>query len=269
LVLFLAGGCSASLSPLAGGAVAFGVMGDTPYSEDQARRLDTLIDDLNGQRLEFVAHVGDVGTSAQACRDDWLAARKAQFAKVQHPFVLLPGDNEWSDCHQVGADPLERLRRWRALFCSQAAAGLRLERQAGEHCEHVRWRAGGALFVALNLPGNNNNARMPAEQAARMKAVLEWIDAAERLDPPLLVLLAQANPFVPRRGYDAFLLRLEALARARPGRVVLIHGDTHLYRDDEPRAGLRRIEVWGSPFVSWLRGTLTPAGLHIEPARQY
>ena len=32
-----------------------------------------------------------------------------------------------------------------------------------------------------------------------------------------------------------------------PGRLVLIHGDTHLYRDDEPLPGVRRIEVWGSP----------------------
>jgi len=39
----------------------------------------------------------------------------------------------------------------------------------------------------------------------------------------------------------------------RPGRVVLIHGDTHLYKDDEPLPGLRRVEVWGSPFVDWTR----------------
>jgi len=48
---------------------------------------------------------------------------------------------------------------------------------------------------------------------------------------------------------------------------VLIHGDTHLYRDDEPLSGVRRIEVWGSPVVSWTRVPLTTdAGL--PPARQ-
>jgi hypothetical protein len=26
-----------------------------------------------------------------------------------------------------------------------------------------------------------------------------------------------------------------------------------VYRDDEPIPGVRRIEVWGSPFVGWLR----------------
>jgi hypothetical protein len=37
------------------------------------------------------------------------------------------------------------------------------------------------------------------------------------------------------------------------GKFVLVHGDTHHYRDDAPRPGLRRLEPWGAPFVSWLR----------------
>jgi hypothetical protein len=85
-----------------------------------------MIADLNRERLAFVVHVGDVGSSAQACGGGWLAARKAQFAKIRHPFVLVPGDNEWSDCK----DPLGRLRAWRDLFCGEER-GLVLERQGG------------------------------------------------------------------------------------------------------------------------------------------
>ena len=209
-------------------------------------------------------HVGDVGTSAQACSDGWLAERKAQFARIRHPFVLVPGDNEWSDCR----DPLPRLRAWRALFCG-VEVPFRLERQGGEYCEHLRWRTGDTLFVTLNVPGNNNHARMPAEQAARMQAVLDWIDEAEKLAPARLVLLTQANPFVPRLGYAAFQERLRQLGARMPGRVVLVHGDTHLYRDDEPLPGLRRVEVWGSPWVSWLRGQVASGALVVEPAGQY
>jgi hypothetical protein len=44
------------------------------------------------------------------------------------------------------------------------------------------------------------------------------------------------------------------------GRVVLVHGDTHLYREDEPLPGLRRLEVWGAPFVSWVRGVVVEDG---------
>lgn len=223
-----------------------------------------MIADINRERLAFVAHVGDIGTSAQACNDGWLAARKAQFAKIRHPFVLVPGDNEWSDCK----DALPRLHAWRALFC-RTGIPLKIERQEGEYCEHMRWRLGDTLFVTLNVPGNNNNARMPAEAEARMKAVIAWIDAAEKLAPPRLVLLTQANPFVPRLGYASFVERLRVLGTRMPGRVALVHGDTHIHRDDEPLPGLRRIEVWGSPWVSWLRATLAPGRIAVEPGAQY
>jgi hypothetical protein len=68
-------------------------------------------------------------------------------------------------------------------------------------------------------------------------------------------VLMQANPFTtaPRDGYAPLRERLQALGRRFPQRVLLLHGDTHLYRDDEPLPGVRRIEVWGSPFVRWTR----------------
>ncbi len=223
-----------------------------------------MIADLNREQLAFVVHVGDIGTSAQACHDGWLAARKAQFEKIRHPFVLIPGDNEWSDCQ----DALARLAAWRGLFCG-LGHGLKIETQGGPYCEHMRWRVGETLFVTLNVPGNNNNARMPGEAEARMQAVVAWIDEAEKLAPPRLVLLAQANPFVPRLGYASFIERLRRLGQSMPGRVALVHGDTHIHRDDEPLPGLRRIEVWGSPWVSWLRGTLGPGRIAIDPGAQY
>lgn len=266
---FLLAGCSsASLPPLSDSATAFAVLGDVPYSPAQVERLDRLIDDVNHERLAFVVHVGDLGTSAQACRDAWLLERKRQLDRFRAPLVVIPGDNEWSDCHRAGAEPLARLKAWRALFCDQGKS-LRVERQDGEYCEHLRWRVGNTLFVTLNVPGNNNNARMPGERDARMQAVLAWIEEAERLRPQRLVVLAQANPFVPRLGYAGFVERLRTLGERMPGRVVLVHGDTHLYRDDEPLPGLRRIEVWGSPWVSWLRGTLAQRGLRFDAAPQY
>ena len=232
----------ARLEPLPEGEVAFGVLGDTPYTLDEVERVERLIDEMNAQPLAFVVHVGDLGSAALACTDDWLLQRKGQFARLRHPFVLLPGDNEWSDCKQ----PLERLRHWRETFCWQPA----------EFCEHRRWKAGGWVFVTLNVPGHHNNLGH-AEHEARMQAVLGWLDqaAAEAAKAEGLVVLMHANPFftVPRDGFASLRDRLAALARARPGRVVLIHGDTHLHRDDEPLPGLRRIEVWGSPFVAWHR----------------
>ena len=50
--------------------------------------------------------------------------------------------------------------------------------------------------------------------------------------------------------------RLIRLAQEMPYRVILVHGDTHTYHDDEPIAGLRRLETWGSPVVSYVRGEI-------------
>lgn len=248
LFFVLLAGC-ASLPPIPPGAMAFGVLGDVPYSAGEIERLDNVIDQMNAEKLAFVVHVGDIGSSARACSDEWLAARKQQFSRIRHPFVLIPGDNEWSDCER----PVERLARWRELFCTTA---LKVERQEGEYCEHLRWEAGGWVFVALNVPGNNNNVRHP-EHKSRMAAVHAWLDQAAALAHSRkgLVVMIQANPFVTLRGggYASLTKRLEELGTRFPGKILLVHGDTHLYRDDEPLPGLRRVEVWGSPFVDWTR----------------
>ena len=256
-------------------AQAFALMGDTPYSQAQANLLDGLIDRVNEEALAFAAHLGDITSGQGPCDDEWLLARKRQFERFRIPFVLLPGDNEWTDCHRTGFDPIERLAKWRELFCVPVALP-QFARQRGEHCEHVRWELGDLVFVGVNVPGSNNNlgrtGAMDAEYERRMRAVSGWIeDGAARLrQGKSLVILMQANPFLKPRGradgFRALRERLAQLARAHPGRIVLVHGDTHQYRDDEPLPGLRRIEVPGAPAVRWLRATLSPGSLQVEPA---
>lgn len=251
------------------GQFAFGVLGDTPYSEAEIRKLDQLIGRLNQHELAFVVHVGDVGSSAaaQACGDAWLEARKRQFATIRHPFVLLPGDNEWSDCARHGLDPQERLAAWRNLFCTKVAG---LERQSG-HCENARWHADAMSFIGLNVPGGGE----PDLGDARMAATLEWLDEslslAERRGAARIVIFMHADPRFERVGASDGYARLRAVLTTHAewfkGRLVLVHGDTHLYRDDEPRPGLRRIEVWGSPFVAWTRASIRGGALEVESGR--
>ena len=261
LLIVLAAGCAQAPR----GEFRFGVMGDTPYTEGEVRRLDTLIDDLNKEPLAFVVHVGDIGSSAIACDDAWLAARKSQFARIAHKLVVIPGDNEWSDCK----DPPARLAAWRRLFC---AVPLDVERQAGEFCEHMRWVAARFMFVTLNVAGSNNNVRNAAEHRHRMAAVYAWLAESAALAKKGrvgLVILMQANPFIvlPRDGYLELRERLVELGRDLPGQVMLVHGDTHTYHDDEPLPGVRRVEVWGSPIVSYIVGAVEDGELRFSLPR--
>jgi hypothetical protein len=243
-----------------------------PYSQLQADLLDGLIAQMNAERLAFVVHVGDITSGVGPCDDRWLEARKRQFAAIRHPFVLLPGDNEWTDCHRGGFDPKERLGKWRELFC--LSVQLELFVRQNHSCENARWLHENVVFVALNIPGSNNNLpRDAAENAARVADVFRWLDEAETMARGRdgLVVLMHANPFVTSRfkvdGYTAVRERLRRLGETMPGKVLLVHGDTHRYRDDEPLPGLRRVEVFGWPETRWLLARIRKgAGLAtVEP----
>ena len=73
----------------------------------------------------------------------------------------------------------------------------------------------------------------------------------------------------PPDGFARLRNVLAEHAKWLPGRLVLVHGDTHIYRDDEPLSGLRRVEVYGSPFVAWLRASTMTGELRVEQTGQY
>jgi len=300
--LFAMAGCTTAPPLPVAGAINFGLMGDTPYSEREVRALDAMITRINTEELAFVVHVGDITSGQGPCTDAWFLARKAQFERLRHPFILIPGDNDWTDCHRSGMDPLERLARFRELFEagdeSMGQRKMKLVRQSADpkfaaYREHMRWQTGRVLFVTLNVQGSNNNLgrnpAMDAEYRERMAAAMAWLDEAAELagQAPLgaLVVLTQANPDFEERGAargqpDGFAefrdaLRRHALRLNKP--LFLVHGDTHRYRQDQPLKDAQgmtipnfvRIEVDGSPWVSWLRGTISPAGappVHVAPA---
>jgi len=249
-----------------------------------------MIDEMNREELAFVIHVGDITGGRGPCTDAWYEARKRQFERSRHPFVIVPGDNEWVDCHRSGRDPLERLAKFRELFesgdQSLGERKLALERQGGryaEYREHVRWISGGVLFVGLNVQGSNNNLgrtpAMDAEHRARMAAVLAWMQDSLRLarerDLAGMLIFAQADPEFgrgARRGrLDGFAefrdaLRDVALKFGKP--VLFVNGDSHLYKLDKPLAdpatgepipNFTRVVVFGSPQTRWIRAGIDPS----------
>ena len=167
--------------------------------------------------------------------------------------------------------------------------------------ENLRWTHGGVTFATLHMVGSNDNfgrtPEMNAEHAERAAANLAWMREAfalARRDGSLgVVLLTQANPGfeshwtpellgryfrnfagvkppIPPRpsAYDGFIGALaEEVARyTRP--VAFIHGDTHLFRIDQPLLDpvtqrtftqFTRMETFGNPDTRWTRVIVDPS----------
>ena len=284
--------------PLAAQPVSFGLFGDTPYNAFERRHLPELLDQMNAEPLAFVVHDGDIKSGGSVCSDEVYADILGVFQTSVHPLVYVPGDNEWTDCHRRnngGYDPLERLAKLRELFfAGDTSLGQRvmpLERQSANpanpvyapYPENVRWEAGGALFVALNLPGSDNNyhgttrGAGPVEEfQQRSAANSAWLTQsfalarAKQLAGVLIVI--QANPEFeaasaghPKRGYRDFIDQLRAETQAFAGQVVLVHGDSHHMHIDQPLLdadgrklveNFTRVETFGSPFMGWIKGTV-------------
>jgi hypothetical protein len=88
----------------------FGLIGDLPYNPEQEAKFPHLIQAMNEVNLAFVVHNGDFKSGVSPCSDELFADRQALFQTSKHPFIFLPGDNEWTDCHDVkagGYDPIE------------------------------------------------------------------------------------------------------------------------------------------------------------------
>ncbi|MBM3345320.1 MAG: hypothetical protein FJY55_02290 [Betaproteobacteria bacterium] len=293
IALALLAGCTAAPPRPVDKGIAFGLMGDTPYSAAEAVRLDALIDELNREELAFVVHVGDITSGRGPCTDEWFEARKAQLQRIRHPVVIIPGDNDWADCRRGGMQPMERLAKFRELFHaggeSLGARRIPVERPTGEYAEfreHMRWEAGGVQFVTLSVQGGNNNLggrrAVTDEYRQRMAAVNDWLAQAEQRVAERrlagLVILIHANPDFEESwlkmkrpgaydGFADFRASLRALVKRLGRPVLLVHGDSHRFQLDQPLrdaatgatlAGFTRVEVWGSPWVRWVRGRLHP-----------
>ena len=66
-------------------------------------------------------------------------------------------------------------------------------------------------------------------------------------------------------GYDAFLAALAAETLAFSGQVVLVHGDTHYFKVDQPLLdathllrNFTRVQTYGSPNINWVQVTVDP-----------
>jgi hypothetical protein len=272
---------------------SFAVLGDTPYSDAEEARYRDMLAAIDREPLAFVIHVGDF-KGGGACSDALYERRRAEFAASAHPFIYTPGDNEWTDCrgkHMGGMDPLGRLARLREVFFADrwSLGRTRIETLAQDTCidpspagcrcpahpENRFWSRAGVRFVTLHFVGSDNNmgvdAANDAEARCRDEANALWLDMAirssERSQTRALVIATQADPWTSKLPvYRRFLAQVQEASRRLKKPVLLVHGDSHTQRVDNPFTdslgntllGITRLETFGSPFVGWVKVTVDP-----------
>jgi len=202
----------------------FALIGDMPYDGRQEQEFRNLIAATNRVPLAFVVHTGDFWSDGllwkdssighAPCADDTFADRLAVTQQSRHPYILVPGDNDWADCHRAkpeSFEPMERLATLRKTFFSgerslgqKTLAVTRQSTQAGfrDYRENIRWVHENVQFVTLHMIGSNNNlgrtVEMDEEFRQRNAANLAWMreafSLATRDGRRAIMIIAQANP---------------------------------------------------------------------------
>ncbi|MDH5648582.1 MAG: hypothetical protein OEY67_02915 [Gammaproteobacteria bacterium] len=225
----------------AAGKVEFALIGDMPYDGKQEEEYANLMKAIDREDLAFVAHNGDMWGDGMTwkdttkglapCGDAVFQDRLARAMKSEHPYIVAPGDNDWTDCWRakpVPYDPIERLSKLRQMFFSgEKSLGqhtLPLTRQSSDpryakYRENVRWVYGDVMFVTLHMMGSNNNLGrtpdMDAEYKERNAANLAWMKQAfalaARNKNRAIMIIAQANPQFengwPNKVQEKYMLR--------------------------------------------------------------
>ncbi|CAA9242769.1 MAG: hypothetical protein AVDCRST_MAG57-1635 [uncultured Blastococcus sp.] len=268
------------------------LLGDTPYGDAQRVQFPALVADVNADpRIRMVLHAGDVKNGSTTCDDARFADLAALYGTFQDPFVLTPGDNEWTDCHRTAAGgylPTERLEAVRDVFYPEVGRTLgrhemdvvsqaEAQPEHAAYVENVRFERSRVVFATVHIVGSENDlepwsqlaggdrpVERLAEFEARRAANLDWIaaafDEAERTGAAGVVLLMQAEP-TPTPGFlaERRLITERAAQFGRP--VLLAHGDEHRYEVEPAYAGvpnLTRLETFGATATEWLRLTVDP-----------
>lgn len=279
-------------------AFDFALIGDVPYSLEDSLRFGVLQERINAEHVDFVLHVGDIKGGASSCADEALQQRHDWYDRFTAPFILVPGDNDWTDCHRQGAGawpPLDRLAALRRIFFDppgrlQGGGNLQVETQAtnpkyAKYPEHLRWQREGVWFVNLHIVGSHNGRRPFAARTAaddeeveeRTAAALAWMRQsfveATAADAPGMMVTIHANPqfeaqddSLLKEAFGEFIdaLRQEVIRFGKP--VVLAHGDSHYFRIDKPLTNVggrrldyfTRVESFGSPHMHWIRVQVDP-----------
>ncbi|NJM83899.1 MAG: hypothetical protein HC844_16910 [Tabrizicola sp.] len=242
----------------------FAALGDAPYGDppEVYGPYQRLIETINARNPQLVIHIGDTKSGSTPCSDEILGQQRDFLNSFTAPTLYTPGDNEWTDCHRKAAgefDPLERLAHIRSTYFAdptksfgQTSATVASQAAAG-YPENARMELNGVMFITVHVTGSNNNFEIRDKSAvdeffARDAANLAWLKEsfAAAPDAGAVVVAMQADMFefdwnefddytwLRHSGFQNIgtALREEAAAFGKP--VLLIYGDSHVYRSMRP-----------------------------------
>lgn len=276
----------------AASATTFALIGDTPYGTLQRLVFPALVEEINADpAVRMVLHAGDTKSGSSRCSDIRYADTVRLYNTFADPFVLTPGDNDWTDCHRVADGsylPTERLDAFRSFFFPVPGLTLgqdpapvleqpAVQPQHAAYVENVAFERSDVVFATVHVVGSENDLApwdelaggdrprlRLTEFANRRAANLDWINAAfdraETDGSAGVLLLLQAEP-TDSRGYgvERALILQRAADFGRP--VLLVHGDEHVYEVEPGYGGvpnLTRLETFGDTATEWLRVTVDP-----------
>ncbi|MBC8289982.1 MAG: metallophosphoesterase [Planctomycetes bacterium] len=272
--------------------------GDLPYTPPQEAPYRQLLKQSATEDFAFLLHVGDIKSQSLPCSDENFLKIRDLFRAYPKPVVYTPGDNEWTDCHGTGSDPVERLQRIRELFFKDEST-LRLKQlqtihqsrhaAAADFVENYRFEKSGVLFIVAHVVGSRNNRRVDNEaamkefekrDAANEAFLAESFAIVKETRPAAVAVIIHANPDFEQGkepGFKKFLTAMRGFLAEYKRPVVCIHGDSHYYRIDKPikkKAGtifthFTRMEVFGSPNVAGVAVTVDPSDPEVFSYRPY
>ncbi len=275
---------------------SFAAIGDAPYEPVSAGRqvypvpaYEALISKINSDAdVAFSVHIGDIKAGNTLCEENVYVKNLEYFNTFAKPLIFTPGDNEWTDCHRANngnLNPIDRLQLIRDSFYphnkSLGQSTMPLVKDKRPYIENSAWSVKPAMFIALHMPGsNNNNDRTSgtwqdptnSEYAARNASNMAFLDdqlkkASQDPQTKLVVIASQANPFErflePGQGYTVsgyadFITKIRAWVVANPTKHLLyIHGDTHTARFGHPLTPVypsaTQLTPAGTPYTNFSR----------------
>ncbi len=181
-------------------------------------------------------------------------------------------DVDGDPVNYAGGNPVDNLALVRSIFfptpggtlgsgrmrvLSQAQVDNHAHPTDAQYVENAMWTREGILFVSVNVPGGSNNDADPwygaptaspqqtTEAANRTAAALRWLDrafsTAGRSHARSVVVMTQADMWdldgkdiSHLANYEPIVSSLATHTTAYGRPVLLLNGDSHVYRSDNP-----------------------------------